>query len=125
MSSKVRRVCSACYKPLPFLSAGPSGGEVDFARCESQILTCGTPDVRRQFAQALSTFIPFLSQTSIPIANRLEMGQKEHDFHDKSFLNSNEDANESAVVALQLETVTDFPLINTRAGLYVFLHSLV
>lgn len=87
-------------------------------------LTCGT-DVRKVFARALTTFIPFLSQTSIQIANRLEIYQKEHEFNDKS---SAEAANENAgleVAALQLEAVIDLPQINTRASLYVFLNALV
>ena len=85
-------------------------------------------DVRKSFIQSLSTFIPFLSQTSLQIANRLEISQKEHDFHDKSHANANGDAAENTgleVAALQLEGVIDLPLLNTRAGLYIFLNSLV
>lgn len=85
-------------------------------------------DVRKNFIQSLSTFIPFLSQTSLQIANRLELSQKEHDFHDKTLATANGDASENAgleVAALQLENVLDLPLLNTRAGLYIFLNSLV
>ncbi|KAJ4294602.1 mediator complex subunit [Kalmusia sp. IMI 367209] len=84
--------------------------------------------IRKNFAQALTTFIPFLSQTSIQIANRLEIYQKEHDFHDKSVSSANGEANENAgleVAALQLEAVIDLPQINSRAGLYIFLNSLM
>ncbi|KAF2635859.1 Med5-domain-containing protein [Massarina eburnea CBS 473.64] len=92
-----------------------------------QLLTKDEPkaDLRKQFAQALSNFIPFLSQTSIQIANRLEYHQKEHDFYDKTDSGASEEANENAVAALQLDAVIDLPSINTRAGLYIFLNSLL
>ncbi|KAJ4357903.1 mediator complex subunit [Didymosphaeria variabile] len=85
-------------------------------------------DVRKGFAQALTTFIPFLAQTSIQISNRLEIYQKEHDFNDKSSVGPNGETNENSgleVAALQLEAVIDLPQINTRAGLYIFLNSLL
>lgn len=85
-------------------------------------------DVRKNFAQSLSTFIPFLSQTSIQISNRLEISQKEHDLHDKSVSNINGESGENGgleVAALQLEAVMDLPTVNTRSGLYIFLNSLV
>ncbi|ORX92901.1 mediator complex, subunit Med5 [Clohesyomyces aquaticus] len=85
-------------------------------------------DIRRRFASSLSTFIPFLSQTSLQIANRLEISQKEHDLHDKSLTNADGDPAENAgleVAALQVNAVIDLPIINTRAGLYVFLNSLL
>jgi mediator of RNA polymerase II transcription subunit 5 len=92
------------------------------------VLTC-SPDDRKAFAQALTTFIPFLAPTSIQIANRLEIYQKEHNFDNgKSSVGTNGAANENAglgVAALQLEAVIDLPQINTRAGLYIFLNSLV
>lgn len=92
------------------------------------MLTRIITDVRKGFAQALTTFIPFLSQTSIQIANRLEIYQKEHDLNDKSISGTAGETNENAgleVAALQLDAVIDLPQINTRAGLYVFLNSLV
>ncbi|KAF2656859.1 Med5-domain-containing protein [Lophiostoma macrostomum CBS 122681] len=85
-------------------------------------------DTRKTFVESLSTFIPFLSQTSLQLANRLELSQKEHDFHDKSLSNINGDASENAgleVAALQVEAVMDLPNLNTRAGLYIFLNSLL
>lgn len=88
----------------------------------------GIADVRKGFAQALTTFIPFLSQTSIQIANRLEIYQKQHDLQDKSVSGANGETNENAgleVATMQLEAVIDLPQINTRAGIYVFLNSLV
>lgn len=91
------------------------------------LLTCIT-DARKGFAQALTNFIPFLSQTSIQIANRLEIYQKEHDLNDKSVSGANSDTNGNAgleVAALQLDAVIDLPVINTRPGLYIFLNALV
>jgi hypothetical protein len=86
-------------------------------------------DVRKTFIQPLSTFIQFLSQTSLQIANRLELSQKEHDFHDKSLATANGDTSENpgleVAAALHLENVLDLALLNTRAGLYIFLNSLV
>jgi mediator of RNA polymerase II transcription subunit 5 len=84
-------------------------------------------DVRKTFIQSISTFIPFLSQTSLQIANRLELSQKEHDFHDKSLATANGENTENTglEVAVQLENVLDLPPLNTRAGLYIFLNSLV
>ena len=85
-------------------------------------------ETRKGFAHALTNFIPFLSQTSIQIANRLEIYQKEHDLNVKPAPGANGDTNENAgleVAALQLDAVIDLPAINTRAGLYVFLNALV
>ena len=83
---------------------------------------------RKRFSQALSTFIPFLSQTSLDIANRLEMSQRQHDFHEKPITAVNGETTDGPaieVAAMQLEAVIDLPIVNARAGLYVFLNALV
>ncbi|OCK81468.1 Med5-domain-containing protein [Lepidopterella palustris CBS 459.81] len=84
-------------------------------------------DVRKSFARSLSVFIPFLAQTSIPIANRLEISQKEHGLDDNTSneLNGGTGGNELDVAAIQLDAVMDLPIINTRAGLYIFINSLL
>ncbi|KAH7125393.1 mediator complex, subunit Med5 [Dendryphion nanum] len=89
-------------------------------------------NIRKAFGQSLSTFIPFLSQTafqtSLQIASRLELSQSQHGFHGKPAANANGDINDShgiEVAALQLEAVIDLPVVNNRAGLYVFLNSLL
>lgn len=68
------------------------------------------------------------SQTSLQLANRLEMSQKQHEFYEK-LPTVNGEPNESQgleVAALQLdEAVMDLANENTRAGLYVFLNALV
>jgi mediator of RNA polymerase II transcription subunit 5 len=63
----------------------------------------------------------------LQIANRLEMSQKQHEIHDKSSAIGGEAAESTGleVAALQLETVMDLPIINTRAGLFVFLNAMV
>ncbi|KNG43997.1 Med5-domain-containing protein [Stemphylium lycopersici] len=90
-------------------------------------------DVRKAFTQSLSSFIPFLSnnsagsQTSLSLANRLEMSQKQHDFYEK-LPSVNGQGNENAgleVAALQLDAVMELPQANTRAGLYIFLNALL
>ena len=90
-------------------------------------------EVRKGLSKALSSFIPFLSnnsagsQTSLSLANRLEISQKQHDLCEK-LPNVNGEGGESAgleVAALQLDAVMELPQANTRAGLYVFLNALV
>jgi mediator of RNA polymerase II transcription subunit 5 len=89
--------------------------------------------MRKRLAQSLASFIPFLShnslgsQSSLEIANRLEMSQKQHELYEKPATIEgvpNENTN-LEVAALQLEAVMDLPLVSTRAGLYIFLNSLV
>ncbi|KAL6158675.1 mediator complex subunit [Exserohilum turcicum] len=90
-------------------------------------------DVRKAFTQSLSSFIPFLSnnssgsQTSLSLANRLEISQKHHDFYPK-LSHVNGEGNEHAgleVAALQLDAVMELPQANTRAGMYIFLNALL
>ncbi|KAF1835064.1 Med5-domain-containing protein [Decorospora gaudefroyi] len=90
-------------------------------------------DIRKSFVQSLSSFIPFLSnnsagsQTSLQLANRLEISQKQHDFYEK-LPNVDGDANENTgleVAALQLDAAMELPQVNTRAGLYIFLNALL
>ncbi|KAF2004849.1 Med5-domain-containing protein [Amniculicola lignicola CBS 123094] len=85
-------------------------------------------DIRKTFSQSLSTFVPFLSQTSLQIANRLEISQKEHEFYDKSLTGVNGETNQDAgleVATLQLEAVMDLPIVNTRGGLFIFLSAIL
>ncbi|KAH7389637.1 mediator complex, subunit Med5 [Phaeosphaeria sp. MPI-PUGE-AT-0046c] len=90
-------------------------------------------DLRKSFARSLSSFITFLShnsvgsQNSLQIASRLEISQKQHDFHDKPATINGESSGDTGleVAALQLDAVMDLQNVNTRAGLYVFLNSLL
>jgi len=55
------------------------------------------------------------------------MSQKQHELYEKTATIEgvqNENAN-LEVAALQLEAVMDLPTVSTRAGLFVFLNSLV
>ncbi|KAL5114291.1 mediator complex subunit [Pleosporales sp. CAS-2024a] len=90
-------------------------------------------DLRKSFTKSLSSFIAFLShnsigsQNSLQIANRLEISQKQHGFYDKPATvdgETNQDAG-LEVAALQLDAVMDLPSVNTRAGLYIFLNSIL
>lgn len=84
-------------------------------------------------ARSLSSFVPFLShnslgsQSSLEIANRLEMSQKQHALYEKpTAIEGVQDENTNLeVAALQLDSVMDLPFVSSRAGLYVFLNSLV
>ncbi|KAF1849615.1 Med5-domain-containing protein [Cucurbitaria berberidis CBS 394.84] len=90
-------------------------------------------DIRKKFTQSFSSFIPFLShnsvgsQTSLQLANRLELSQKQHDFYEKISTVHGESSENTGleVAALQLDAVMDLPHLNTRAGLYVFVNSLL
>jgi mediator of RNA polymerase II transcription subunit 5 len=55
------------------------------------------------------------------------MSQKHHELYEKSTDIEGVSADNAnlEVAALQLEAVMDLPLVSTRAGLYVFLNSLV
>ncbi|KAI8934400.1 mediator complex subunit [Plenodomus lindquistii] len=90
-------------------------------------------DIRKSFTQSLSSFIPFLShnsagsQNSLHLAERLEISQKQHEFYEK-LPAVNGGASDDAglgVASMQLDATMDLPVMNTRAGLYVFLNSLL
>lgn len=55
------------------------------------------------------------------------MSQKQHDFFDKPTTVNGEVSGDTGleVAAIQLETVIDLSTLNTRAGLYIFLSSLL
>ncbi|KAF2845791.1 mediator of RNA polymeras-like protein II transcription subunit 5 [Plenodomus tracheiphilus IPT5] len=89
--------------------------------------------LRKNFTQSLSSFVSFLShnsagsQISLQLANRIEISQKQHEFYVK-IPTVNGGATEDSslgVASLQLEATMDLPVINTRAGLYIFLNSLL
>lgn len=90
-------------------------------------------ELRKNFTQSLSSFILFLShnsagsQNSLHLAERLENSQKQHEFYEK-LPSVNGGANEDSglgVASLHLDATMDLPLMNTRAGLYIFLNSLL
>ncbi|KAH9881692.1 mediator complex subunit [Plenodomus lingam] len=90
-------------------------------------------DLRKSFTQSLSSFVIFLShnsagsQNSLHLAERLENSQKQHEFYEKiPTVNggTNEDSG-LGVASLHLDATMDLPVMNTRAGLYIFLNSLL
>ncbi|KAI9761154.1 MAG: hypothetical protein M4579_001201 [Chaenotheca gracillima] len=88
-------------------------------------------DLRQKLAQSLALYIPFLSQTSIQAANRLEMFQRQHQIFDvESTKNLNQvingvDMGQVSVNGVGSLNVADGPIINSRAGLYVYLNALL
>ncbi|KAF2461655.1 mediator complex, subunit Med5 [Lineolata rhizophorae] len=82
-------------------------------------------EFRQSFGQNLSLFIPFLAQTSIQISNRLEVFQKEHGLGGESINDLAGTAEKASFDAMQLEAILDLPAVNTRAGMYIFLSSLL
>lgn len=61
------------------------------------------------------------------VANRLEVLQKQLQLTEEVHVEINGTAGDGAisVAAIQLETVIDSPIVNTRAGLFIFLNALV
>ncbi|KAI9801411.1 MAG: hypothetical protein M1825_003390 [Sarcosagium campestre] len=88
-------------------------------------------DIRQTLAHSLSLYIPFLSQTSLQIANRLEAFQRQHHIFDGPSVKEMESLLDGVEVdALQMNgidaiNVADAPILNSRAGLYIFLNSLL
>ncbi|KAF2142643.1 uncharacterized protein K452DRAFT_318229 [Aplosporella prunicola CBS 121167] len=84
--------------------------------------------LRKSLAQSLALFNPQLSQAGgIALAERLAMFQKQYNLLENTGTGPNDTSVSlsNEVALLQLESVMDLPLINTRAGLYVFINSLL
>jgi mediator of RNA polymerase II transcription subunit 5 len=79
-------------------------------------------------AQALSAYTPVCAGISITLRNRLDTLQKAFNIFDSSGSKSLEDAmmDEVDATAMQFESnVMDGPVINSRAGLYIYVNALV
>ncbi|KAI9848198.1 MAG: mediator complex subunit [Sclerophora amabilis] len=87
-------------------------------------------DLRQKLARSLSLYIPFLSQTSIQAANRLEMFQRQHQIFDNTSTKGMNnvlggiDMEGMPVNGVDSLNVVDGPIINSRAGLYIYLNAL-
>jgi len=81
-------------------------------------------EVRKEFIQALSLFISLLSHNQT-ISARLDLLQKQHSLIHIPKKNALQNEGMDAAAALQLESTVDLQQVNTRAGLYIFLNSLV
>ncbi|KAF2490783.1 Med5-domain-containing protein [Lophium mytilinum] len=102
-------------------------GVIDNMRMVQMLNAPPLKELRKAFSQSLSSFIPLLEQTSPTIASRLEESQTKHALliDPGNDLNGGTGDNGLAVASIQLESLMDLPTINTRAGLYIFLNSLL
>ncbi|KAF4314226.1 Mediator complex subunit Med5 [Botryosphaeria dothidea] len=83
---------------------------------------------RKSLSESLTFFIPHLNQSSLQLGDRLGMLQKQYSLttdHASGGMHDGPGSHGLDVSVLQLETVMDLPIINTRAGLYVFINSLL
>ena len=80
-----------------------------------------------KLGQALSAYIPLCVQVSLPLRNRLDALQKEFNLYGEAGSKALDSMMDSMNVnALQFEaSVMDGPVINSRAGLYVYLNAMV
>lgn len=80
-----------------------------------------------KLGQALSAYIPLCVQVSLPLRNRLDSLQKEFNLYGEAGSKALDSMMDSMNVnALQFEaSVMDGPVINSRAGLYVYINAMV
>lgn len=85
-------------------------------------------ELKTKLGQALTSYLPLCVDVSLPLRHRLDALQKEFNMYGEQ---PSKQLDHSAIEgmdvhALQFEaSVMDGPLINTRAGLYVYLNSMV
>ncbi|KAI9801264.1 MAG: mediator complex subunit [Piccolia ochrophora] len=88
-------------------------------------------DIRQTLAHALSLYIPFLSQTSLQVANRLETIQRQYNIFDGAStkemetLIGNMDVGGLQINGVESLNIVDRPIMNSRAGLYIFLNAML
>ncbi|KAI2785701.1 Mediator of RNA polymerase II transcription subunit 5 [Penicillium oxalicum] len=85
-------------------------------------------DLRTKLGRALTAYIPLCVEVSLPLRQRLDALQKEFNlFGDQTSKQLDQSSMQSInVTSLQFEaSVMDGPVINTRAGLYVYLNSML
>ena len=83
-------------------------------------------DIRENFARSLSMFVPFLSQTALQLAARLETFRKEYfSMFDGNQSKTIGDGGDN-VIGVDVSTLElHDPMVQSRAGLYIYLNSLV
>lgn len=84
--------------------------------------------LKTRLGQALTSYLPLCVDVSLPLRHRLDSLQKEFNlFGEQASKPMDHSAIEGMNVnSLQFEaSVMDGPVINTRAGLYVYLNSMV
>ncbi len=85
-------------------------------------------DLKIRLGQALILYLPLCVDVSLPLRHRLDALQKEFNLYGEPPSKKLDHASIAGmnVNALQFEaSVMDGPVINTRAGLYVYLNSMV
>jgi len=88
----------------------------------------GFPGLKAKLGQALSSYLPLCVDVSLPLRHRLEELQKVFNLYPGQ---PSKTLDEPAihgvnVNALEFEaSVMDGPVVNTRAGLYVYINSMV
>ncbi|KAI9867326.1 MAG: mediator complex subunit [Trichoglossum hirsutum] len=83
-------------------------------------------DIRENFARSLSMFVPFLSQTALQLAARLETFRKEYfSMFDGNQSKTIGDGGDN-VMGVDVSTLElHDPMVQSRAGLYIYLNSLL
>lgn len=85
-------------------------------------------DLKIRLGRALISYLPLCVDVSLPLRHRLDALQKEFNLYGEQLSKQLNHATIDGmnVNALQFEaSVMDGPVINTRAGLYVYLNSMV
>lgn len=85
-------------------------------------------ELKTKLGQALTSYLPLCVDVSLPLRHRLDTLQKEFNLYGEqpSKQLDHPTIEGMNVNALQFEaSVMDGPVINTRAGLYVYLNSMV
>lgn len=84
--------------------------------------------LRTKLGQALTSYLPLCVDVSLPLRHRLDALQKEFNLFGEQPSKAMDHSTIGGmnVNSLQFEaSVMDGPVINTRAGLYVYLNSMV
>ncbi|KAK3082359.1 hypothetical protein LTS18_004271 [Coniosporium uncinatum] len=93
-------------------------------KVEGVVNTAIPKTLRTDLSKALSSFIALWTQNDPHNAQRLELCQKSYGLIEETEHPVDQD-DSLDVAALQVDTVIDLPIINTRAGVYVFLNALL
>lgn len=117
-------VLSGAGKGLEVLSSDSHEGICRVQCSRLQLIPLG---LKIKLGQALSAYIPLCVQVSLPLRNRLDALQKEFNLYGEAGSKALDSMMDSMNVnALQFEaSVMDGPVINSRAGLYVYLNAMV
>jgi mediator of RNA polymerase II transcription subunit 5 len=84
--------------------------------------------LKTKLGQALSSYLPLCVDVSLPLRHRLDTLQKEFNLYGEQ---SSKPLDHPAIEGMNVNTlqfeasVMDGPIINTRAGLYVYLNAMV